>query len=134
MPRKPEVEPGSPEDLYRGAAGAIFRRIRTARGWSFRDFGERVGVAHTSLYAVERRDNTPGIDTLAGVAAAVDLTLPALLALITEELIRENPADPGSLASVAEAATPLTDEQRREVLGFIDFLRYRDARETLEPS
>lgn len=131
MPRRPECEPGSPEDLYRGAVGAIFRRIRAEHNWSLREFGERVGVAHTSLYAVERRDNTPGIDTLARVAATIDLTLPAMLALINEELVGETRSEPGSLASVVEAATLLTDTQRREILGFIDYLRYRDAREAL---
>lgn len=132
MPRKPECEPGSPEDLYRGAVGAIFRRIRAEREWSLRDFGERVSVAHTSLYAVERRDATPGIDTLACVAAAVDLAFPALLGLIIEELTRDSSSPAGSLSSVVEAATPLTDEQRREVLGFISFLRYRDAARPVE--
>lgn len=129
MPRKPECEPGSPEDLYRGAVGAIFRRIRTDHNWSLREFGERVGVAHTSLYAVERRDNTPGIDTLGRVAASIDLSLPAMLALVNEELIGDTASEPGSLASVIEAATGLTDQQRRELLSFVDYLRYRDARE-----
>lgn len=132
MPRRPECEPGSPEDLYRGAVGAIFRRIRAEREWSLRDFGDRVGVAHTSLYAVERRDATPGIDTLACVAAAVNLSFTSLLGLIIEELTRESSSAAGSLASVVEAATPLTDEQRREVLSFIAFLHFRDSTQSTE--
>ena len=70
-----KLEPGSPEANYRAAAGEVFRRLRTERNWSYREFGERVCVAHTSLYTVERHETTPAIDTLASVAAACDLTL-----------------------------------------------------------
>jgi transcriptional regulator with XRE-family HTH domain len=109
---------------YRAAVAAVLRQLRTARGWSYREFGERVGVAHTSLYAVERLETTPAVETLAGVAAACDLALPALLALIVDAL------QPGernaTLAGVLTAAAPLSDAQRAELLGFIAYLRFRE--------
>jgi transcriptional regulator with XRE-family HTH domain len=116
------------EARFRDAAGAVFRRLRNERGWSLREFGERVGVAHTSLYAVERCETIPGIHTLAAVAHACDLTLPAMLALINDELIHDYPASTRdhSLAAVVEAAATLTDAQRRDLLGFIGYLRFRD--------
>lgn len=116
------------EARFRDAAGAVFRRLRAEHGWSLREFGERVGIAHTSLYAVERNDAIPSIATLARVAEACDLTLPAMLSLITDELVRDHPASSrdASLASVVEAAARLTDAQRRELAGFADYLRYRD--------
>jgi transcriptional regulator with XRE-family HTH domain len=120
------------EGRFRLATGTVLKRLRTARGWSYREFSERVGVAHTSLYAAERFEATPSVDTLGRVAAAVDLTFPALLALILDELT----ADDGSvtLARVTEAAGALTDRQRAELLAYVDFLRYRDnAREQDRP-
>lgn len=118
-----KLDNGSPEAAYRAAAGAVFHRLRTERNWSFRDFGERVGVAHTSLYAVERRETTPAIDTLASVAATCDLTLPALLTLIIDEMTGAGEA---SAAAVLQATAALTDGQRGEVLRFVEWVRFRD--------
>jgi transcriptional regulator with XRE-family HTH domain len=112
------------EARYRAAAGAVFRQLRNERGWSLREFGERVGVAHTSLYAVERENVSPTIDTLARVAEAVDLTLPAILRLILDELTSEGDE---SLAGLLAAASDLSVSQRSELLRFIDWLRYRDS-------
>ncbi|MEI2618462.1 MAG: helix-turn-helix transcriptional regulator [Thermomicrobiales bacterium] len=116
------------EARYRDAAGVVFRRLRADRGWSLREFGERVGIAHTSLYAVERNDAIPSVSTLAAVAEACDLTLPAILSLIIDELSRDHPASnrDHALASVVESAARLTDAQRRELAGFADYLQYRD--------
>jgi transcriptional regulator with XRE-family HTH domain len=112
------------EQQFRVATSAVLRRVRSDNGWSFREFGERVGVAHTSLYAAERAEATSSIDTLGRIARAVGLTFPALLALILDELTHD---DGGvSLASVTEAAGTLTDRQRAELLAYADFLRFRD--------
>lgn len=115
---------GSPEAAYRAAAGEVFHRLRTEREWSFRDFGERVGVAHTSLYAVERRETTPAIETLAAVAAACELTLPALLTLIIDTM---SDAGDTSAAAILQASASLNDDQRAEVLRFVEWVRFRDA-------
>lgn len=116
------------EARFRDAAGTVFRRLRSDRGWSLREFADRVGIAHTSLYAVERTAAIPSISTLAAVAEACDLSLPAILSLIIDELARDHPSSSrdGSLASVVEAAAGLTDVQRQELAGFIDYLRFRD--------
>lgn len=114
----------SAEQQYRAAAGAVFRRLRAEHRWSLREFGERVGVAHTSLYAVEREETSPSTDTLAGVAAAVELTLAGLLALIVDEMTGE-PGD-GSLAAAVVDLRTLSASQRRELIGFAEYLRFRD--------
>ncbi len=113
----------SPEANYRAAAGEVFRRLRTDRQWSFRDFGERVGVAHTSLYAVERQETTPAVDTLAAVASACDMTLPALITLIVDEMAETGDA---SASAILQAAATLDESQRSETLRFVEWLRYRD--------
>ena len=118
-----KLESGSPEASYRAAAGEVFRRLRTERNWSYREFGERVGVAHTSLYAVERNETTPAIDTLASVAAACDLTLPALLTLIIDQM---SGTTDGSVSSILQAAAGLSDAQRAELLRFVEWVRFRD--------
>jgi len=128
----------SPDDLYRTATGVIFGRIRRTHNWSLRDFGERVGVSHTSLYAVERGEAAPTIDTLARVAAVEGLDLPAILALVIDELINLGDVDTvdanaGSLSNLITAAASLTGSQRAELLGFIEYLRHRDRGLTSRP-
>ena len=114
--------PSTAEEQYRAAAGAVFRRLRGDA--SLRDFAERVGVAHTSLYAVERGEASPTIDTLARVAHAADLSLTAMLALILDEMTGVSPA--GSLSGVLEAAAGLSEAQRAEVVAFSEWLGFRD--------
>lgn len=122
------IAPGfaTAEDWYRAACGVVVKRLREGRAWSYREFAEHAGAAHTSLYEIERGNNTPGIDVLARVAAACDLTLPALLALIVDELRAAHASDPASLSAVTEAAADLTDAQRAEAARFMTWLRVRD--------
>jgi transcriptional regulator with XRE-family HTH domain len=110
------------EDEYRAAVGAVLSRLRAERGWSLRDFGKRVDTAHTSLYAAERGELTPGVDVLGRVAAACGLSLPELLLMVVVQM-----APPGeSLAAVLGASLKLSPKQRKETLGFIDYLNHRD--------
>jgi transcriptional regulator with XRE-family HTH domain len=115
----------SAEDRYRQAAGVVFRALRSKQGWSLRDFGERVGAAHTTLYAVERGETTPGIDVLDRVAAAFGMDLSALLSMIVDELHEQSGGQPDSLPGLVFAFSRLTPEQRREALQFVDYLQYR---------
>lgn len=119
-------KPRSPEARYRAAAGSVVRRLRTEAGWSLREFGERVGVAHTSLHAVERGDTTPTVDTLARIADARGIALQTILAMIVEAIDVEPDAEPGALSSLLDAASSLSAAQIEEVRGFIDFVTYRD--------
>lgn len=115
------------EDRYRRAAGVVFKRLREERHWSLREFGERASAAHTTLYAVERGETTPGIDVLDRVAASFGLDLAALLSLIIEELDRQGEHSGTSLPELVLALSQLTEQQRAEALSFIDYLRYRDS-------
>ena len=114
------------EDRYRAAAGAVFRRLREGRGWSLRDFGEHAGAAHTSLYAVERGETTPGIDVLDRVASAFGMDLTAMLALIIDQLDEQRVSGGASLPELVVAFSRLDPQQRSETLTYIDYLRYRD--------
>lgn len=114
------------EDRYRAAAGAVFKHLREGRGWSLRDFGEHVGAAHTSLYAVERGETTPGIDVLDRVATAFGMDLEALLALIIDQLDDGRETSGESLSDLVLAFRRLTSRQRSDALTYMAFLRYRD--------
>lgn len=113
------------EDRYRIAAGAVFRALRNKQGWSLREFGERVGAAHTTLYAVERGETTPGIDVLDRVAAAFGMDLRALLALIIDQLDEQEGRSQGSLPELVFAFTTLSPDQRADALRYIEYLQYR---------
>jgi transcriptional regulator with XRE-family HTH domain len=115
----------SAEDRYRIAAGAVFQTLRNQQGWSLREFGERVGAAHTSLYAVERGETTPGIDVLDRVARAFGMDLQALLALIIDRLNDLQPAEQDSLPELIVAFARLPAAQRKEAKKYIDYLEYR---------
>jgi transcriptional regulator with XRE-family HTH domain len=115
------------EDWYRAACGVVFKQLREGHGWTYRQFAEQAGTSHTGLYEVERGNSTPGIDLLARVAAACDLTLPALLALIVDELRAGRDAAPSSLGAVTEAARALDDAQRAELARYAAWLRFRDS-------
>lgn len=116
----------SAEDRYRAATGAVFRQLRQKRGWSFRDFGEEVGAAHTTLYSVERGETTPGIDLLDRVATAFGLDLIALLSLIIDELNELDSNASESLPQLVFAFSRLSAQQRAEALRFTEYLQYRD--------
>lgn len=118
----------SAEDRYRAAAGAVFKHLRESRGWSLRDFGEHVGAAHTSLYAVERGETTPGIDVLDRVAAAFDMDLAALLSLIIDSLDDGRESSGKSLADLVVAFRRLNGRQRSDALTYMAFLRYREGK------
>ena len=109
-----EIAPGfaTAEDWYRAACGVVFKQLREGHGWAYRQFAEQAGTSHTGLYEIERGNSTPGIDLLARVAAACELTLPALLALIVDELRAGRDAAPASLGAVTEAARALDEAQR----------------------
>ena len=123
-----EIVPGfaTAEDWYRAACGQVFKQLRSGRNWSYREFGERAGTSHTGLYEIERGNNTPGIDLLARVAEACDLSLPALLALIVDELRAGRDAPPSALGAVMEAARELSGAQRAELTRYAAWLRFRD--------
>lgn len=113
------------EGRYRIAAGAVFRALRNKQGWSLREFGERVGAAHTTLYAVERGETTPGIDVLDRVAAAFGMDLRSLLALIIDQLHEQDGNSQDSLADLIFGLSRLSADQRAEALRYIEYLQYR---------
>lgn len=113
------------EARYREAAGAVFAQLRSRENWSLREFAERVGgVAHTSLYAVERGESTPSIDVLGRVAACFGMDLSGILLLIIDNLDPE----PAGLSGFFNDYRKMTAAQRAEIDQFIAFLAYRDRR------
>ena len=59
--------------------GQRLREAREAAGLSVRDVTERAGLPRTYLYALERGDNSPSLDTAQRLADAVGVALADLL-------------------------------------------------------
>lgn len=83
------VDEPSYEAQYRQATGKVIGRLRAERGWSYREFAERVGTSHTNLYAAERGEATPGLDVLGHIAQVAGLDLAGLLMLVVAEMSGE---------------------------------------------
>jgi transcriptional regulator with XRE-family HTH domain len=124
----PPVPATDPDDQYRTAAGIVVGRIRRNHGWSLRDFASRVGVTHTSLYAIERAETAASIDTLARVGVVEGLDLPGMLSLVIDEMLRIDGGDTTTttLSDLLPEVMSLDASQRAELLRFIEFQRFRD--------
>jgi transcriptional regulator with XRE-family HTH domain len=61
-------------DTERGfpAPGEVLRRLRTQRGWSLREVGERSGLSASFLGAVERGETDIALERLARLASVFD--------------------------------------------------------------
>lgn len=130
-------DPQADVRLFRRAAAVVFRQLRTERGWSYREFGERVGIAHTSLHAVERADQTPSIETLSLLAQASSVSFLDLLSRIIAEVHRLAAADASAETDanhaamlrfeLLRAAQTLQPEQQEELTRYAAWIAWRDA-------
>ena len=112
------------EARYRRAAGKVFLSLRSEQNWSLREFADRVGgVAHTSLYAVERGESTPSIDVLGRVAACFGMDLGAILLMIIDQLDPE----PSDLDSLFRRYRTLSTNQRADLAAYIEFMKYKES-------
>ncbi len=71
--------PFQPDTPSRVVFGENLRRARVAKGLSQESLGEQAGVHRTFVGAVERAENNVSIDTMEKLAAAVGLSIAALL-------------------------------------------------------
>jgi len=69
--------PGKP---WLDALGALIRAQRVTAGLSLRDLAERTKVSNAYLSQIERGLHEPSISVLDAIAAALDVSLEALLA------------------------------------------------------
>ena len=67
MPRRPRSHPAA------ARVGAIIRRLRTARGWTLRDFARKVDMNPTYLGFLERGENVPTLATILRMAKLFDV-------------------------------------------------------------
>ena len=69
-----------PGKAWLDALGALIRARRVAAGLSLRDLAERTKVSNAYLSQIERGLHEPSISVLDAIAAALDVSLEALLA------------------------------------------------------
>ncbi|MBX3386801.1 MAG: response regulator [Phycisphaeraceae bacterium] len=63
---------GRPLDRLRLELGRHIRLARTERGWTLRDLSEACGLSVSQLSSIERGSHLPSIESLIGVASALD--------------------------------------------------------------
>jgi transcriptional regulator with XRE-family HTH domain len=55
------------------------RELREARSWSQEALAEATGLSRDAIFRIERGDRSPGLETLAAIAAGLAVSLPELL-------------------------------------------------------
>ncbi|MBL8762697.1 MAG: response regulator [Phycisphaerae bacterium] len=61
-----------PQDRLRAELGRQIRVARTAKGWTLRDLSEASGISVSQLSSIERGAHLPSMESLLGVASALD--------------------------------------------------------------
>jgi transcriptional regulator with XRE-family HTH domain len=114
------VSTDGPGKAWLDALGALIRAQRVTAGLSLRELAERTKVSNAYLSQIERGLHEPSISVLRAIAAALDVSLEALLAQ-AGLLAPEGESDGGSpLVRDTEAAimgdAELSDAQRVALL------------------
>lgn len=61
-----------PQDRMRAELGRRIRLARTERGWTLRELSEASGISVSQLSSVERGAHLPSLESLLGIATALD--------------------------------------------------------------
>jgi DNA-binding NtrC family response regulator len=69
-----------PQDRLRAGLGKRIRMARTERGWTLRELSEASGISVSQLSSIERGAHLPSLESLLGIAHAMDAEPSAWLA------------------------------------------------------
>ena len=58
--------------------GVAIKRYRTDLGWSLREMASRVGVAHSTIAAIENGESNPSIETLRRISDELQIPISRL--------------------------------------------------------
>ena len=72
--------PDRPRSELLTAFGSAVRALRLERGWSQEEFADRVGLHRTYVGDVERGERNIGLLNISRIAAALGVSLAALMA------------------------------------------------------
>lgn len=61
-----------PQDQMRAGIGRRMRLARTERGWTLRELSEESGISVSQLSSIERGAHLPSLESLLGIALALD--------------------------------------------------------------
>lgn len=99
--------------------GSIIERLRVERGWSQDDLADRVGITKSSLSRIEHDTQWPRPETLASLAAALDVKIYQLFALADSEPLPTAPPswvrDEQAIVQAYRAMEPEARKQYREL-------------------
>ncbi len=65
---------GRPQDRLRAGLGRQIRLARTERAWTLKDLSEASGISVSQLSSIERGAHMPSLESLLGIAQALDAT------------------------------------------------------------
>ncbi len=88
---------------HRQLVGENVRTLRKARGWSQEELGEKADLSYKFIGEIERGTVNPSLDSLSGIASALDIEISKLF--LNESHIVISDAD---LVSVRSALSVLT--------------------------
>lgn len=88
---------------HRQLVGENVRSLRKARGWSQKELGEKADLSYKFIGEIERGTVNPSLDSLSGIASALDIEISKLFLNESHIVISGN-----DLASVRSALSVLT--------------------------
>lgn len=106
--------------------GQELHRLRSLKGWMPRDIVEKTGkkVSSNYLYRLERDTiKKPSSYVLYELSVIYDASYPELMKLAGFMVPSSSPEASSASSSAAFDALSLTEEERNEVMDFVEFLR-----------
>jgi transcriptional regulator with XRE-family HTH domain len=114
------------EDVFMATLGQELHRLRSLKGWTLRDVEEKTGkkISDSYLYALESGQiETPSPRVLHELSLVYDASYPGLMKLAGFVVPSSGPEASATSASVAFDSLNLTEEERNELMDFLEFLR-----------
>jgi transcriptional regulator with XRE-family HTH domain len=111
------------KELDRAALGAHLKEIREYEGYSQEDIGKYLGLPRSAISLIESGERGIDILELKNLAKLYKCSTDYLTGAQT---VKVN--EPESIKVVARATAALSDDDRSEVLRFVQFLKARKAK------
>lgn len=116
------------EETPQVVLGRLIRAARWTLGWKQDDLARELGVAVTTISAIERGDRKRYVrEELLRYEEVLGITDSRLLTAMGFLPQAEEPATPArTRKTLSYGGVPLTEEQEQSVIDYIDWIRSRD--------
>ena len=106
--------------------GQELYRLRSLKGWTLREVEDRTKkrISNSYLYQLENdKVKAPSPNVLYELSVVYEASYPELMKLAGFVVPRSSSKASSTSASIAFDALELTDEERNEVMDFVEFMR-----------